>query len=201
MDTQELETYLQVQTEIPTLDFKAACTWDISRFAKDILAFSNVQDGGLMIIGIEDATFNRQGITLVQRDSYKIDIMKDQMTSFADPHVNFSVDFPTDNGGKQYACIRVEPFEEIPVICRKDSADTRAGVIYYRNRNRRVESAAVSNSYDMREIVEVATVRMMQKKQRVGFSVSSETTKQQNEIDADAIADARAKLNEELEGL
>jgi predicted HTH transcriptional regulator len=200
MNTQELEIHIQGQTELPTLDFKAACIWEVLKYAKDILAFSNVQDGGLIIVGIEDGTFSRQGITPTQRDSYKIDVMRDQMTSFADPHVNFSVDFPSDNDGRQYACIRIEPFDEIPVICRKDSADTRAGVIYYRNRNRRIESAAVSNSYDMREIIEVATVRMMLKKQRVGFPVDK-ATRQPAEIDADEIADARAKLNKELEGL
>jgi predicted HTH transcriptional regulator len=201
MNTEELETHLQGQAEAPTLDFKTAGAWDVSQYAKDILAFSNVQDGGFIIIGIEDGTFIRQGITSAQRDSYKIDIMRDQMTSFADPHVNFSVDFPTDHNGKQYACLRIEPFEEIPVICRKDSSDTRAGVIYYRNRNRRVESASVSNSYDMREIIEVATVRMMQKKQRAGFSIESSHTKRQDEIDAEEVAYARAKLDTELEGL
>ncbi|WP_342711073.1 ATP-binding protein [Bradyrhizobium sp. B124] len=199
MNTEELEIHIQGAAESPTLDFKAATPWDVARFAKDILAFSNVQDGGIIIVGIEDATFVRQGITEPQRNSYKIDIMRDQMTSFADPHVNFSVDFPTDQDGKQYVCIRVEPFEEIPVICRKDSADTRAGVIYYRNRNRRVESASVSNSYDMREIVEVATVRMMQKKERAGFSAHSEITQTQSE--AEALAQARARLDQELEGL
>jgi predicted HTH transcriptional regulator len=199
MNTEELELYLQGQAESPTLDFKAAVPWDAASFAKDILAFSNVQDGGRIIIGIEDGTFARQGITDAQRNSYKIDIMRDQITSFADPHVSFSVEFPLDEGGKQYACIRVEPFEEIPVICRKDSADTRAGVIYYRNRNRRVESASVSNSYDMREIIEVATVRMMQKKQRSGFSVGAETVKQQSE--SEALARARAELDQELKGL
>jgi predicted HTH transcriptional regulator len=199
MNTEELEQHLQGRAESPTLDFKAAMLWDAACFAKDILAFSNVQDGGTIIVGIEDGTFNRQGITETQRKSYKIDIMRDQMTSFADPHVNFSVDFPLDKDGKQYACLRIEPFEEIPVICRKDSVDTRAGVIYYRNKNRRVESAAVSNSYDMREIIEVATVRMMQKKQRVGFSVDSKTMNHQSE--SEAIARARAELNQELEGL
>jgi predicted HTH transcriptional regulator len=199
MTTEELEIHIQGETESPTLDFKAATLWDVARLAKDILAFSNVQDGGTIIIGIEDGTFIRQGITEAQRNSYKIDIMRDQMTSFADPHVNFSVDFPVDKDGKQYACIRIEPFEEIPVICRKDSADTRAGVIYYRNRNRRVESASVSNSYDMREIIEVATVRMMQKKQRAGFLVNSETMSHQNE--SEALARARARLDQELGGL
>ena len=198
MNTEELEIHIQGQAESPTFDFKAATPWDVVRFAKDILAFSNVQDGGTIIVGIEDETFIRQGITQEQRHSYKIDVMRDQMTSFADPHVNFSVDFPMDKDGKQYACIRIEPFEEIPVICRKDSADTRAGVIYYRNRNRRVESASVSNSYDMREIVEVATVRMMQKKQRAGFSVNSNSVHQS---ESEALARARARLDQELEGL
>jgi predicted HTH transcriptional regulator len=199
MNTEEFELYLQGQAESPTLDFKAAMLWDAVSFAKDILAFSNVQDGGRIIIGIEDGTFVRQGITDAQRHTYKIDIMRDQITSFADPHVNFSVEFPVDKDGKQYACIRIEPFEEIPVICRKDSADTRAGTIYYRNRNRRVESASVSNSYDMREIIEVATVRMMQKKQRVGFSVGSKGIPQQRE--SEALARAKAELDQELEGL
>jgi predicted HTH transcriptional regulator len=201
MNTQELETHLQGQIELPTLDFKAASNWEVLGYAKDILAFSNVQDGGLIVIGVADGTFERQGTTQAQRDTYKIDTMRDQMTSFADPHVNFSVDFPTDNFGKQYVCIRIEPFEEIPVICRKDSADTRAGVIYYRNRNRRIESAAVSNSYDMREIIEVATVRMMQKKQRAGFSVDAKIARREDEVGAKEVAEARAKLNDELEGL
>lgn len=199
MNTEEFELYLQGQAESPTLDFKAAMLWNASSLAKDILAFSNVQDGGRIIIGIEDGTFVRQGITEAQRHSYNIDLMRDQMASFADPHVDFSVEFPVDKDGKQYACIRVEPFDEIPVICRKDSADTRAGTIYYRNRNRRVESASVSNSYDMREIVEVATVRMMQKKLRAGFSVGSNTVQQRSE--SEALARARAELDQELKGL
>jgi predicted HTH transcriptional regulator len=194
MTTEELEEFLQGQAETPTLDFKAASRWEVLKFAKDILAFSNVQDGGLIVVGIEDGTFARQGISAEQRETYKIDIMRDQMAPFADPHVNFLVEFPTDREAKQYACIRIEPFEEIPIICRKDSADTQAGVVYYRNKNRRVESARVSNSYDMREIIEVATVRMMQRKQRVGFSIEGGSAPPE----ANAFAEARAHYKREL---
>src|ERR1700751_1921941 len=100
MNTEELEIHFQGQAASTPLDFKAAMAWNVGSFAKDILAFSNVQDGGIIIVGVEDKTFNRQGIDAIQRSSYNVDIMRDQMAPFADPHVSFSVEFPTDKGGK-----------------------------------------------------------------------------------------------------
>ena len=186
MNTEELESLLQAQTETPSVEFKGACHWDVTRLAKDILAISNVQDGGHIIIGVEDKTFARQGVTAAQKATFALETMCDQMTAYADPHVNFAVEFPIDANGKEYVVIKVYQFEEIPVICRRDGADVRAGVIYYRNKNRRIESAAVSNSYDMRDIIELATVRMMQRKQRFGYTVT---------------ADDKQKFDEELKGL
>lgn len=186
MTTQELEEKLEGATETQTVEFKNACDWNINIFAKDILALSNVQDGGYIIVGVEDGSFTRKGITIQQKETYKIDVMKDQMTSFADPHVNFIVDFPKDRNQKEYAVIRVFQFEEVPVICRKDSSDTKAGTLYYRNKNRRAESAPISNSYDMRDIIKLATVRMMQRKVELGFTV---------------VPSVKKKLDDELKGL
>jgi predicted HTH transcriptional regulator len=189
MTTQELEELLEGGAETQRIEFKNPCLWDVEIFAKDILALSNVQDGGYIIIGVEETksgTFQRKGITDGQRESFKTDIMRDQMAAFADPHTNFNVEFPKDKNGIEYAVIRVFPFEEIPVICNKDSRDTKKAIIYYRNKNRRVESAPVSNSYDMRDIIKLATIRMMQRKIELGFTVEPSVKK---------------KLDEELEGL
>src|SRR6202023_2975284 len=154
-----------------SLDFKAACCWSADSLAKDILAMANLKDGGHIIVGVEDGTFTRQGITVDHRITYDLDTMRDQMAAFADPHVNFQISFPTDRRGLEYAAIRVLPFDELPVICVKDSRDTRRGVIYYRNTNARVQSAAVSNSYDMRDILTNATVKLMRRLAGIGLVV------------------------------
>ncbi len=189
MKTEELEEKLEGGAETPNIDFKSACSWNDLTFAKDILAMSNIQDGGYIIIGVKELqnnSFEREGVNEIQKNSYKIDDMRDSMTKYADPHVNFNVYFPNDKTGKQYIVIRVNEFSELPVICRKDSTDTKAGVIYYRNKNRRIESAPVSNSYDMRDIIKLATVKMLQKETKFGFVVKPT---------------AKKKLNDELKGL
>jgi predicted HTH transcriptional regulator len=189
MTTDELESKLEGGTETQTIEFKGACYWDVNTFAKDILAMANVQDGGYIIVGVkelDDNTFQREGITEDQMNSYKIDIMKDQISNYADPYVDFTVEFLKDREGRTYAVIRVFPFEEIPVICKKESHDTKKGVIYYRNRSGRAGSAPVSNSYDMREIIRRAAIKMMQREIEVGFSVEPSIKK---------------KFDEELEGL
>lgn len=175
MRDDELEEYLEAGQETRSFEVKAAMAWSRVALAKDILALSNVADGGVIVIGVEDGTFKRQGVTQEFKATYKIDEMRDQMARYADPHVDISVTFPKDREGREYVAIEVASFRDVPVICRKDSPDTQAGVIYYRNSNRRVESAAVSNSYDMRDILTVATLRTRDRYKGLGVTVEDQT--------------------------
>lgn len=171
MSINELEEQLRGGVETPSLDVKAASSWNALSLSKDIIAMSNVRDGGYIVIGVEDRTFKRQGITADQKTTYDIDTMRDQMAKYADPKVVFTVEFPKDQDGLEYAVIRVLPFDEVPVICAAGSGDLRKGVLYYRNTNAKVESAAVSNANDMRDIITTATQRMMRRLGEAGFSV------------------------------
>ncbi len=181
MKPEELEEVLNGASETQRIEFKGACSWNAVGLAKDILALSNVQDGGYIIIGVRDGSFEREGVSEAQRLSFDVDIMRDQMASYSDPHVNFTVGFTTDSEERVFVIIRVFEFEDIPVICRRDSSDTTIATMYYRNRNRRIESARVSNSNDMRDILTRAAIKLMRRLEGHGLSVELSDTKRLEE--------------------
>lgn len=181
METNELERLLEGAEETPQLDFKGSCPWDARSFAKDILAMSNIADGGRIVIGVEEkpkGVFVSVGITTADKKTYQVDIMKDQLAKYADPFVELSVSFPTDSKGLEFCVIRVDPFKEVPIICKipDQTHGLFAGGIYYRNRNKKVESSLVSNSYDMRDIVERAMLKMRYRAKQIGYPLPSATT-------------------------
>src|SRR5699024_8138875 len=107
MTYEQLKTLIEGQTENPSLDFKADSPLRVQRLAKDIIAMSNVRDGGLIVIGVSDGNLT----------TYNKDHMKDKLTKYTDPPVDFDLHFPSDNNGKTFVVIKVHPFKEIPVIC------------------------------------------------------------------------------------
>jgi predicted HTH transcriptional regulator len=169
VDIKEVEALLVGAEETDTLEFKAAVSWDRNLFVKDILALANVMDGGRIVVGVEDGTFARQGLTPDQEASFNNDIMRDAIAPFADPRVLFRSEAVEDAQGLRYIIIDVSPFEDIPVICHRDGADVRAGVIYFRSRTRRPASAPMSNSSEMRDLVERAAALSALRLSRIGF--------------------------------
>lgn len=169
MDTATLEALLEGSAETPSLEFKGAMEWDYKSLTRDILAMANVQDGGRIIVGVVDETFERQGLTEQQIASFKIDIMKDQVSPYADPFVSFEVEFPTDAAGRKYAVISVAPFAELPVICAKGGQDVKEGDIYFRSADKRPQSARVASSHDLRDIIERSIVRRRNKLIQIGL--------------------------------
>lgn len=170
MNTDELEALLSGAEETDSLEFKGAVAWDRNLFVKDILAMANVIDGGRIVVGVEDGTFERQGLSPKQLATYKIDNMRDGVAPYADPHVVFKMDKVQDAGGLSYVVIQVQPFDDVPVICKSNGADVKDGKIYFRSRTRRPASAPIMNSAEMRELVERAAVRSARRLRRIGYA-------------------------------
>lgn len=189
MEQEELERLLEGREETQTFEVKCRMPWDVKNLARDILAMANVRDGGTILIGVVDKTFAREGVDAVTKATYKPDVMRDQLATYADPHVLVTVHFPFDSKGTEYVAIRVHPFRELPVICKCDSKDTKAGAIYYRTTNRRPQSAAINNSYDMRDLIMTAVARVGEGLSRLGLQITSTTS------------DFTQQLDTELEGL
>ncbi len=179
MTTEELEQLIDGQAESPNLDFKDDCPWSVKTMAKDLIAMSNLQDGGRIIIGVKELgqNFSKVGVCEENLRTYKIDHMRDQMVKYADPAVDIKVYYPEDSSGKKYVVIRVLPFREIPILSKADIAgELKAGMLYYRNSNRRIESGPVSNVHDLRDIIELAAVRLMQRRKQYGYMVEPSDT-------------------------
>lgn len=170
MTPKELEDILLDAQETDRLEFKGPMSWSVQSLIKDILALSNVRDGGWIVIGIDDATRSRVGVSSTQADTFDSDIMKDQVGVYADPHVEFCIHKVADNSGTNFVVIEVESFEEFPVICKKDSSDVNRGCIYFRSKTQKPQSARVSNVNDMRDIIERSAAQKMKAFGRLGFS-------------------------------
>lgn len=185
MDGETLEELLQGAIETPGFDIKAAMPWDCVKLAKHIIAMSNVRDGGAIVIGVDDSTFERTGVNEVDRSTYNEETMRDQMSNFADPGVYFHVSFPVGVDALVYVAIEIATFRDVPVICKKGSAKTRNGALYYRSLSRRVESTEISNSYDMRDLLNLAASRTATRNRQFGFVPEAVNDPLSGQLDAE----------------
>lgn len=160
VNIEELETQLRLGRETQTFEVKGCMPWHVTTLAKDILAMANHRDGGVIVIGVQDRTFAREGVDAQIKATYDVDAMRAKMKRFADPPVRFDVDFLTDAGGLEYVVITVKTYETVPVISRaNNNSDVYQGVLYYRNSDGPVESAAISNAADMLDLILTASTR------------------------------------------
>ena len=175
MKTEELEALLEGAEETDQLEFKGAMAWHAS-LIKDILALANVRDGGRIIIGIEDVSLVREGLSAEQLATFVPDTLRDRVAEYADPEVVFSVSAAKDRDGLTFVIIDVSPFAEIPVLCKRDGPDLHRGAMYFRTRAAKPQSARVSNSNDMRSIVEQSIARRWSRLQAIGFDAPKPKT-------------------------
>lgn len=171
MEKSDIEALLGIG-EFRNLDFKASHELDKNakiELTKDLLAFSNIPDGGRIIVGVKEnkkdldgKRFELTGIEPEHLVTWTHDNLADTARNYADPFVEFEFEtVPVDEG----VCIviKIREFEEIPVICKQRFGDTlRSGAIYTRTCGKR-ESAEARSQTEIREILNMATEKNIRK--------------------------------------
>lgn len=160
------------------------------KIVKAVLAFSNVRDGGFMILGVENENGNPVGMLDNDYELLNGDHILAEVNNFADPFVELQLE-KIEREGMKFAIIRVFEFAELPVICkRQGEANLRQGVMYTRG-TRIPESVAIPSQTEMREIIELAvdkgirhfeTRRLRQNPQLQLLQQISDTNKFEDEL-------------------
>jgi Putative DNA-binding domain len=160
----DIRRLLSLKTENKNLDYKSACNWSTATndekcaIVKDILAMSNTQDGGQLVFGVADDTFELVGVDEAQFASFDPTRINDFLRRFTDPPLACGVyKFTID--GQRCAVIEVPEFPEVPIICKADANSAaeprrtilKRGGLYVRTD--RPCSELVSSAEEMRDIV------------------------------------------------
>lgn len=160
----DIRRLLLQKTETKNLDYKGDCNWATAsndekcELVKDILAMSNTQDGGQIVFGVADRTFDFVGMDAQSFASFDPTRVNDFVRRFSDPPFACTVyRFTID--GRRTVVIEVPEFSEVPIICKADanSANSprntilRKGGLYVRTD--KPSSELVSSAEEMRDIV------------------------------------------------
>lgn len=163
MSPEELSQLVALGREFHGVEFKCAGQFTDKAFratvVRGVLAMANRVGGGVVVLGVAelaDKTLELEGLDEETRSSWAdFDSVSDSINSYADPHVEFSLEEVVLDANT-FLVLKVEEFEQAPVVCRKDyPGKLRAGACYVRGRNK-PESVDVPTYAEMRELLDLA---------------------------------------------
>lgn len=146
-------------------------SWDGSAraaIAEDIVGMTNIRDGGLIVIGVSEGSDGNlciDGLGPEQAKSFDPTKVIDFVASCFQPLVKLRVERPVVDG-KQLVALRVEEFDQTPVICVKDGPvkDERTGKRQFYEGNVIVRSPAaktvvIRTAEDMHALIRLAVTK------------------------------------------
>lgn len=168
MTDEEFAEVLRLGYELPGVEFKGPGPRTNAtlflRVTRAALALANRRDGGYIVIGVDNNGHVLTPVGLTQADlaTWNYDDISAGIAAYADPYVRFDLEIK-ENGGNRYVVLTVREFEEIPVLCKRDSTGVlRAGACYVRTR-RKPESAEIPSQTEMRELLDLAIEKGLRK--------------------------------------
>ena len=156
--SERVETALRLNSESPSVEFKAGGDWSTHKIdvIKTALAMSNLRDGGLIIIGRPQDRALPEGVCTPDLATFDPDMMLDHLAEYASPRVIVNMArFEFD--AYKYVGIEVSEFDDLPVLCKKaHDPNLKRGGVYIRPFTGRPRSTIVTSAEEMRSVLELA---------------------------------------------
>jgi hypothetical protein len=167
---ERIRELIRLGNENQNLDYKGPFSWTEASpdekcdIVKDVLAFSNARDGGVILIGVEDKTGVLQGLTEEQAASFDQTKFNDLLQRYTDPRHTASVHRLTIDG-KRLVVIDIPEFADVPILCARDANSStnskklilRRACIY--KRTEKATSEPVEDADGMRELLNRGLLR------------------------------------------
>ena len=153
--------------ETRELEFKRGSRWkDIKHLVvKAVLAMSNLEHGGLVVIGIDEDRSDAERLAGMDEEAsatFRADEVSEFINRYADPPVQIKMRKISEEG-RHFVVLPVPEFDYQPILCKK-SLDRdgkkylEEGRLYYRPRGK-VESTSRLTHHEMRELLDMAVVK------------------------------------------
>ena len=117
----EISDLVRQKAETAHLDYKAGFEWKRDNrdhqleLLRDMMGMANTQDGGTIVLGVEDGTYNPIGLSpeiLASLDQTDIGQM---LYRYSEPKLDFTLQ--KDRVDRQdFVAIRVSEFDDVPIL-------------------------------------------------------------------------------------
>jgi hypothetical protein len=167
---ERIRELIRLGNENRNLDYKGAFSWgqasndEKCEIAKDVLAFSNTRDGGVILIGVHDKSGALEGLTEEQSASFDQTKFNSFVHKYTDPHHTCSVHRMIIDTERVVA-IDVPEFADVPILCARDANSSvnpsrlilRKAALYMRTD--KASSELVGDADAMRELLNRGLLR------------------------------------------
>lgn len=148
------------------LEYKSTMNWKDNatkgKIGKAIAAMSNIENGGVIAVGVNPQTYEPDGMASEDAASFDQDTMSEWLNDKLEPEAQFHVNHLWFEG-KQFVVIEVQEFTDVPLICRRPlPGQLKEGAIYIRGKGK-YESAQIATQSDMRDLIRLATDKALAK--------------------------------------
>ena len=159
----EIEKLIQKKSETANLDYKEGFKWHRENrnlqfeLIRDLMAMANTRDGGTIIIGVEDGSFELKGVNSEIRNSLDQTDIAQMLHRYGKPKARIEVQKQRISG-KFVVVINVVEFKDAPIICTESIQSSnpkelilRKGAVYIRTSAATTEE--ISFEEDMRDLL------------------------------------------------